>query len=101
MMVALILKWVGLGLSTLTILVVLLGLVAWLAWFQFPRFSAAVSELMFKVSTFSKHLALGAAKVASAPFRAAGNRMDKFRGWARNLHLRSRIRLDQLATDTV
>jgi len=99
MVVAVLLKWVGLGLSVVTALVIMMGFTAWLSWFRFPRFTQAVSELAYHVSTFCKHLAKGAGLVASAPFRMAEGRLELLRHWAAQLHRRAKTRLRQLKGD--
>lgn len=96
-MIPIILKIVGIGLTALTAVIILLGLVAWLAWFRFPRMTTWIAEMAFHVAVFGRHLAGWGARVASAPFRAAGKRMEKLREWSRRTYMRSQARIEQLS----
>lgn len=94
-MTAMILKIIGIALTAVSALVLLLVGITSLMWFRFPRLSKAVGEVAYRIATFFKWVAHGAAKLAAAPFTGAKNRFDVMRKWAALLYHRADARLHQ------
>jgi len=99
MILALMLKYIGIGLLALTGVLLAMLLFVWATWFRFPRISGVVAKFAFELSGFGRSVALGCADVVSAPFRGAARRMDRLQMWAKRQYQLVLARKAQLALE--
>ena len=97
MIMALMLKYIGIGLLVLTgALLALLAFVG-MTWFRFPRISGVVAKFTFEVAGFGRSVARGCADVIAMPFKAAAKRLDMIQMWAGNQYQLIKARRAQLS----
>jgi len=96
-MTAMILKVIGIVLTAVSALVLLLVGIATLMWYRFPRLSKAVGEAAYRIASFFKWVAHGAAVLAAAPFTGAKKRFEKMRYFAALTYHRANARIQQLS----